>query len=64
MTNNLLIEDPRRIDQGHGNRQIHVLQILQSTFSHIHRNREAISFKICIVQKFMCQSTYRCRKLS
>jgi hypothetical protein len=64
MTNNLLIEETLDIDQGHGNRQIHVLQILHTSFSHIHRNREAISFKICIVQKFMCQSTYRCRKLS
>jgi hypothetical protein len=53
MTNNLLIEETRRIDQG--------MEIDKSTFYKsykalplaIHRNREAISFKICIV-KSLC----------
>jgi hypothetical protein len=65
MTNNLLIEET--LDE-----LIKGMEIDKSTFYKsykalplaIHRNREAISFKICIVQKFMCQSTYRCRKLS
>jgi hypothetical protein len=43
--------DPRRIDQGHGNRQPRFTNLTSTSFSHIHRNREAISFKICIVQK-------------
>jgi hypothetical protein len=62
MTNNLLIEETLdELIKGMKSTNPR-LQILQSTsFSHIHRNREAISFKICIVQKFMCQSTYRCQ---
>jgi hypothetical protein len=53
MTNNLLEETLDELIKA-WNRQIHVLQILQSTsFSHIHRNREAISFKICIVQSYV-----------
>jgi hypothetical protein len=43
MTNNLLIEETRRIDQGHGNRQIHVLQILQSTSLAIYIEIERLS---------------------
>jgi hypothetical protein len=56
MTNNLLIEET--LDE-----LIKGMEIDKSTFyksykafSHIHRNREAISFKICIVQKFMCKA--------
>jgi hypothetical protein len=57
MTNNLLIEETLdELIKAWKSTNPRFTQILQSTsFSHIHRNREAISFKICIVQKFMCQ---------
>jgi hypothetical protein len=58
--------DPRRIDQGHGNRQIHVLQILQSTsFSHIHRNRglsvskSALYKSLCAKARIVAESFHR-----
>jgi hypothetical protein len=53
MTNNLLIEDPSTEDQGHGNRQIHVLQILQSTSFSIHRNR-GLSVSKSALYKSLC----------
>jgi hypothetical protein len=64
MTNNLLIEET--LDE-----LIKGMEIDKSTF---YKSYKALPLAIyieierlsvsCIVQKFMCQSTYRCRKLS
>jgi hypothetical protein len=51
MTNNLLIEET--LDELIKGMKSTNPRFTNLSFSHIHRNREAISFKICIVQVYV-----------
>jgi hypothetical protein len=54
MTNNLLIEET--LDELIKGMKSTNPRFTNLTFSHIHRNREAISFKICIVQSLCAKA--------